>query len=266
MPIMILKWCPKSGAVMVPQQHEVADACVELSCCRVKQVAAFQGNTNPALPGLQPEQHRKQGRKELARSPSPFSTFSIERPNPCSYFNPPWKSCRRDDRVLASSQAVSSSMSLFSWLKSFPSCLKLLYCMLRSLLLDLLTVDREIRLLLSCLPPPLMWHNWRDKRSLSVSTLPDGSAAPWLNSCTPHFSAAHAALSQNCSHQIFHILLEGDCLKLGKILQLRSSVCQQQKEGFARYLPHSYPPPTPQYVACLQQYNIIGSHSVFVSL
>lgn len=55
----------------------------------------------------------------------------------------------------ACSQEISS-ISLSSWLESFPSCLKLLYRRLSSLLLDLLAVDREIRLLLSCLPPPLM--------------------------------------------------------------------------------------------------------------
>lgn len=36
MSIMILKWCPKSGAAMVPQQHRVGNTCVELSCCGVK--------------------------------------------------------------------------------------------------------------------------------------------------------------------------------------------------------------------------------------
>lgn len=46
-----LKWCPKSGAVIVPQQHQAGDVCVELSSCGVRQVTAFQGNTNPVYQG-----------------------------------------------------------------------------------------------------------------------------------------------------------------------------------------------------------------------
>lgn len=56
--------------------------------------------------------------------------------------------------------------------------------------------------------------------------------------------------------------------QLGKILQLSSSLCQQQKGDFSRYLPDSYPPPTSQYVVCfatVQHYRLTRSFCTTVT-
>lgn len=98
----------------------------------------------------------------------------------------------------ACSQAVSSSISLSSWLESFPSCLKLLYCKLRSLFLDLLTERSDYSF-------PVCQHLWCN-------------TTEGTNTFSLSLHSARLSISSSLAELLHTLLFSCSCCSLPKFL------------------------------------------------